>query len=326
MRCRKQFQVHSSHERMYTYCLQCGDFGQIWYVGRTVDIDRRLREHWKGEGAEWTKLHAPRKLYAVYNGDVENDLTMEMMLKHGWENVRGGFWCMRSMGKPKALDRYKPHIMTAQTQQISECRIDEWQIGPSVKNTKGGLSWPITLNKGVKVHPRFQCGGDNIQLRVPFGLSTFGDQVSDRQSLDYSISPWYDQIREFLVNLDNHIVEHVWQNREEFFPKKQFANKAELESLYCPVFNNKNTDYDPIFKTKVNIHSVKIFEVNEQGAKKGDYTAITPGCHMVPICQVSRIWVMSGKFGLTIDTQAAMVWPKTQQQMEDLFTTSFMSM
>ncbi|MBL4735872.1 MAG: GIY-YIG nuclease family protein [Flavobacteriales bacterium] len=44
----------------YTYILECSD--DNYYVGSTVDIDRRLSEHTNGRGANFTKRYPPVKL------------------------------------------------------------------------------------------------------------------------------------------------------------------------------------------------------------------------------------------------------------------------
>ena len=44
----------------YTYILLCGN-GQF-YVGSTDNLERRLQEHQKGIGANFTKAHLPVKL------------------------------------------------------------------------------------------------------------------------------------------------------------------------------------------------------------------------------------------------------------------------
>jgi len=44
----------------YTYILLCSDGS--FYTGSTVNINRRLNEHLKGKGAEYTKYRLPVKL------------------------------------------------------------------------------------------------------------------------------------------------------------------------------------------------------------------------------------------------------------------------
>lgn len=92
---------------IYTLELEDG----YYYVGQTINIDRRKNEHLIGkDGAAWTKLHKPleecvllRKLQIIEANsddeadqifiDLENRQTLNMMRKYGWQKVRGGFWC-----------------------------------------------------------------------------------------------------------------------------------------------------------------------------------------------------------------------------------------
>lgn len=53
----------------YTYILLC-DNGQF-YVGSTDNLERRLQEHQKGIGANFTKAHLAVKL--VISGGIQNN-------------------------------------------------------------------------------------------------------------------------------------------------------------------------------------------------------------------------------------------------------------
>lgn len=73
-----------------------------FYVGLTSDVDHRIAQHLNGEGAEWTKIHRPtRLLYVINTGTtdgreaelLENEITVELMIRHGIDYVRGGHFC-----------------------------------------------------------------------------------------------------------------------------------------------------------------------------------------------------------------------------------------
>lgn len=83
---------------IYVLELQNGHY----YVGQTGDISARLEAHRKGNGSAWTRLHPiKRELMREPTGTAdwkvaeikENQRTLEMMSLHGWQNVRGGYWC-----------------------------------------------------------------------------------------------------------------------------------------------------------------------------------------------------------------------------------------
>ena len=44
----------------YMYILQC--FNDLYYTGSTVDIERRLKEHQSGNGANFTRKNLPVEL------------------------------------------------------------------------------------------------------------------------------------------------------------------------------------------------------------------------------------------------------------------------
>tara|TARA_B110001452_G_scaffold266034_2_gene271930 strand:- start:5471 stop:5698 length:228 start_codon:yes stop_codon:yes gene_type:complete len=51
------------------YVLECED-GNV-YVGKTTRGKKRLQEHIKGKGSEWTKLHKPKKVMAYYTNATD---------------------------------------------------------------------------------------------------------------------------------------------------------------------------------------------------------------------------------------------------------------
>ena len=82
------------------YCLQLED--NKWYVGTSNQINLRIAGHIVGEGARWTRIYKFQKIHSVCLGGrgVEKQVTLQMMLKHGWKNVRGAGWCKPDMRRP----------------------------------------------------------------------------------------------------------------------------------------------------------------------------------------------------------------------------------
>ena len=66
-----------------------------YYVGLTTSPVRRCKQHFSGLGAAWTRKYGPLEILLVKPGnkDEELKLTLEMMHKHGWQNVRGSYFC-----------------------------------------------------------------------------------------------------------------------------------------------------------------------------------------------------------------------------------------
>lgn len=69
------------------------------YVGLTINVDRRIREHFEGKGAVFTRKFKPVAIHSVIQlGKVtkaeaaaaENIFTIELILKYSQNRVRGG--------------------------------------------------------------------------------------------------------------------------------------------------------------------------------------------------------------------------------------------
>jgi predicted GIY-YIG superfamily endonuclease len=83
-------------EQLYVLQLEDGKY----YVGKTKDIRRRVEEHARGDGPEWTRTYRPVKVLEVRplkNEHDENNTTKDVMKKYGEENVRGGAYCQMEL-------------------------------------------------------------------------------------------------------------------------------------------------------------------------------------------------------------------------------------
>ena len=79
----------------YVYTLELED-GK-YYVGKTTNMQQRLNTHLVKQGAGWTQLYKIVRVLEIVlddlsNHSIENEKTLEVMMKYGWENVRGGSW------------------------------------------------------------------------------------------------------------------------------------------------------------------------------------------------------------------------------------------
>lgn len=96
--------------RGYIYVLKLeGDAASdaYYYVGYTQDVERRLQEHFGGDGSEWTKAHKPVSVLEVGEGEKadERHKTIEVMKKYGWSKTRGYCWTARNLrSPPRELD------------------------------------------------------------------------------------------------------------------------------------------------------------------------------------------------------------------------------
>lgn len=65
-------------------------------MGCTNNLTVRIKRHAFGgkSGSAWTRLHKPVDLYLVMDADenTEKEVTLDLMLIHGVDKVRGGPW------------------------------------------------------------------------------------------------------------------------------------------------------------------------------------------------------------------------------------------
>ena len=62
-----------------------------------------------------------------------------------------------------------------------------------------------------------------------------------------------------------------------------------------------------------------VWLVNETGTTKGKVDDVMPHSSCCPVISFDKIWVMAGRFGVTLRTQALICHPKQEQTLEDLF-------
>ena len=80
------------------------------YVGKTTDIERRMNQHFSGNGAKVTKKFKPidfkilEKVPGYFSNDVEQEYTKEYIKKYGYNNIRGGYYT-----NSKTLIKIKPN-------------------------------------------------------------------------------------------------------------------------------------------------------------------------------------------------------------------------
>jgi predicted GIY-YIG superfamily endonuclease len=92
----------------YIYVLKLID--ERYYVGRTGNILRRVKQHFSGYGAKYTKAYKPLKVIEVVEemtNDDERKMTFKYVDKYGWEKVRGSYWCSLEIKRKLNLKFYE---------------------------------------------------------------------------------------------------------------------------------------------------------------------------------------------------------------------------
>lgn len=84
-----------------------------YYVGRTINIFRRIQEHFTDGGSIYTKKYKPLKVVEVEEEtttDDERKMTFKYVEKYGWGSVRGSYWCSLEIPKPNIKRNNKPKL------------------------------------------------------------------------------------------------------------------------------------------------------------------------------------------------------------------------
>ena len=79
---------------IYIYVLKLEE--NKYYVGKTVNPQFRLENHFESFGSSWTKKYKPIQVHELRPDQTNHDeqrITQEYMAKYGIDNVRGGPWC-----------------------------------------------------------------------------------------------------------------------------------------------------------------------------------------------------------------------------------------
>jgi len=163
-------------------------------------------------------------------------------------------------------------------------------------------------------------GGDNKKLylqlpfmRSPYGLSAFTDEGTGRTS--YSLDLSFDsdnaeamELHDKLKELDNLIVETVAKNSKEWLGK-EFNVAVLREALYKPLVRPGKEPYPSTIKLKIATKPDGSFVPEAYNMQKEQVTldTIEKGQKVMAIVDVSSIWFIDNKFGVTVRLQQTLL-------------------
>jgi len=197
--------------------------------------------------------------------------------------------------------------MSLAIQRSSEFSASSVVFSKLRKNKNGGKT--VYLN-----------GGDNKKLylqlpfmRSPYGLSAFTDETTGRTS--YSLDLSFDtdnadamNLHDKLKELDELIVNTVAQNSKEWLGK-EFNVAVLREALYKPLVRPGKEPYPSTLKLKVATKSDGSFVPEAYNMQKAGVSldTIEKGRKVMAIIDVSSIWFIDNKFGVTVRLQQALL-------------------
>ncbi len=118
-----------------------------YYVGRTTNLDNRIRDHKYGYGSAWTKKHGFVELLETFNNEspfYEDMIVKTMMHTHGIENVRGGSYSQIVL--PKEQYALLLREINGATDKCFKCGGDHF-VSKCTKNNEQqetiGIGWRI---------------------------------------------------------------------------------------------------------------------------------------------------------------------------------------
>ncbi len=156
------------------------------------------------------------------------------------------------------------------------------------KNKNGGKFVSITGKRFIRLPV----------MRAPFGVSAPGEQVKEYY-LNLSVEDT--SIAEKLTQLDQKILDFVHQNSVALLGKEIDINVMK-DLLYSPVLKqSKDGKYAPTIKAKASSREgAETSPVYNQKKELINLTDITPGCQVASVIELSQIWFINGKFGLSM--------------------------
>jgi hypothetical protein len=168
-------------------------------------------------------------------------------------------------------------------------------------------------------------GGDNKKLylqlpfmRSPYGLSAFTDEGTGRTtySLDLSFDPDNADAMDLhtkLKELDEIIVNTVAENSKEWLGK-EFNVAVLREALYKPLVRPGKEPYPSTLKLKIATKPDGSFVPEAYTMQKAavPLDTVEKGQKVMAIVDVSSIWFIDNKFGVTVRLQQALLEQSTK--------------
>lgn len=196
--------------------------------------------------------------------------------------------------------------MSLAIQQASDFVPSSVQFSKLRKNKMGGKAVYLNTGDNKKVYLQLPF------MRSPYGLSAFTDESTGRTS--YSLDLSFDTenaeamtLYKKLTELDDIIVNTVAANSKEWMGK-EFNVAVLKEALYKPMVRPGKEQYPATIKLKIQTKPDGSFvpECYNMAKEQVTLDSIEKGQKAMAIVDLSSIWFIDNKFGVTIRLQQAL--------------------
>ena len=202
--------------------------------------------------------------------------------------------------------------MSLTIQRSSEFSANSVGFSKLRKNKNGGKTVYLNAGDNKKLYLQLPF------MRSPYGLSAFTDEGTGRTtySLDLSFDAENEgamQLHDSLKELDELIVNTVAENSKEWLGK-EFNVAVLREALYKPIVRPGKEPYPSTLKLKIATKPDGTFVPEAYNSRKESVTldTIEKGQKAMAIVDVSSIWFIDNKFGVTIRLQQTLLEQSTK--------------
>jgi hypothetical protein len=130
---------------------------------------------------------------------------------------------------------------------------------------------------------------------IPFGVSEFpGDPA--KKSVVLRATSENDDFMKVIVNIDERNVEWAFKNQESLFGEKEKSIDV-IRDRYVSILKHKNKSYPPGIEPKIYDDSTFYNSAHENLSVA---QAIQKGGTAIALIEFSSIWVINGRFGMTL--------------------------
>ena len=152
----------------------------------------------------------------------------------------------------------------------------------------------ITTNDGKQI--TLVLGTAAEPCEAPFGLSAWGDQPTDRVSLDLRTTP---EIEQAVRKIDETLLAYMQANAKKYFGSS--ATKEKVAEFFRPTVKvHEEGKYAPLVKTKLSKSRVKVWTPTREAGSVEDIQA---HCQMCVVLLVRSLYFQSKGWGVTLECQ-----------------------